>query len=346
MNTKYKNEIPSIMVGFFFVIMREEDLKDQVNGNQMIQNITPYEYKGFLIRDNDYGKALILDSKNVGRSANFVKKERIEGLEINYSLGYTDSGLECLSMFDTVKHIRIVNHKINIEGLYYLKELETLELGDESNQEVDFTQFPSLRQCFFSWRRRSESVFQCSRLEKLGIEGYPYESLDSISNLTKLVYLGIGNARNLITLKGIEKFINLNEMSLSSLPKMTGLGLELNSAIEKIELFDMKELTDLGNLSRLTRLKTLSIERCKKVFTIEALTNIRELEVLHLDNCGEIESLKPIDGLNRLKVLHFIESTNIVDGDLTVLRNKNIKSLYFQDRRHYTDKRKELQLSS
>ena len=43
----------------------------------MIIDTIPYEYQGFLIRENDYGKALILNNTKIEESADFVKKENI-----------------------------------------------------------------------------------------------------------------------------------------------------------------------------------------------------------------------------------------------------------------------------
>ncbi len=309
----------------------------------MITNSKTLEYKTFLFRENDYGRALILDEKRINESVDFIKKHNILGLEINYTLGYSSKSLSCLSLFsENIKHIRIVNHTVEVSGLYNLKNLITLELGDESKQSIDFSFFKFLKRCFFSWRKGSESIFECNKLTHLGIEKFPFSDLTKIEVFKELVYLGIGNSK-IESLNTSIKLLSLKEISLSYLRGLDSLdGLSYFPNLNKLDLYNINSLINIKGVINCLELNFLSIEKCKLISDLSYLSTLKELKVLYLDNCGSIKSLKPLENLMKLDELHFIENTDILDGDLQFLLNKRIKSLYFRDRRHYSHKRKEL----
>lgn len=308
----------------------------------MIVNTKPYNFKGYLIRENDYGKALILSDIDVDKSAIFIEQENIKGIEINYSLGYSNKNLQILSLFPSVKHIRIVNHTMDLSGLFFLKRLETLELGVENSQPIDFSLFPKLKECFFSWRKGSESIFKSTNLLKLGISKFPYENLNKISELSNLISLRI-SSNKLKSLHTTKELVNLKELKLSFVSNLINLnGIESFKGLDDLELYNIKKLDDLSKMKFLMNLKFLNIENCKKIFDIKELKFLSHLEVLYLNNCGDIKSLTPLKNLVKLKKLHFIENTKIIDGDLNLLKNKSFDSLFFQDRRHYSHKKDEL----
>lgn len=304
----------------------------------MITNIKPIEYKGYLIRENDHGKSLILNDAQIKQSSEFIIKESIDGLEINSALGYNKSNLDILEMFTSIKHIRINNHTIDLKGLYFLKNLETLYLGEESNQEFDFSSFENLNRCSFSWKKKSESIFELKNLKWLSLAKFPFDNLENMSVFKNLEYLGVGNCK-LKSLLCSVKLTNLIELSLSSMPLITSLeGINSYPNIIDLDFYDMKNLSNIESIKLLSKLKKLSFENCKNLGNINTISSLDKLEELYINNCDKIESLKPITNLNKITKLHFIESTNIVDGDLSPLNNKKIQSLYFQDRRHYSNK--------
>ena len=61
---------------------------------------------------------------------------------------------------------------------------------------------------------------------------------------------------------------------------------------------------------------------------------------LGLDNMGDIQSLKPLAQLSQLHRVTFVESTNILDGDLSPLVGlPSLELVSFQNRRHYSHRR-------
>lgn len=308
----------------------------------MITNITPLNYKGFLIRENDYGNSLILEDSKINESIEFVNNESLEALEINSALGYNKKDLDILNLFPSIKHIRIGNHTININGLSFLKKLETLYLGEESNQKFDFTVFKNLKRCSFGWRKNADSIFEIKNLNWLSIAKFPYTSLEKVSVFKDLTYLGIGNCK-LEKLSCSLELPKLNTLKIRSLPLITSLdGINSYPNVNDFEIYNLKNLSNLNSIKSLVKIKKLEFENCKKLGNINQISHLYNLETLYINNCENIESLKPINDLKKLKEFLFIESTNIVDGNLNPIKNKLFEVLSFQERKHYSHKKVDL----
>jgi hypothetical protein len=85
----------------------------------------------------------------------------------------------------------------------------------------------------------------------------------------------------------------------------------------------------------------LNIEACRAVGSIDEVGSLSRLRKFHLNNNGEIASLKPLKTLSALESVVFWESTNIRDGDLSILVQKNLSRVSFQNRRHYSHSRED-----
>jgi internalin A len=81
----------------------------------------------------------------------------------------------------------------------------------------------------------------------------------------------------------------------------------------------------------------LEIGTCRKIRVIDEVSSLAKLREFYLDNVGDIQSLKPLAQLSQLHRVTFVESTNILDGDLSPLVGlPNLELVAFQNRRHYS----------
>lgn len=98
-----------------------------------------------------------------------------------------------------------------------------------------------------------------------------------------------------------------------------------------------RRLKGLEGLESLANLEVIDLNLCKHVDSIKPLEGLNRLTNLSIDNCGAIESLAPIMAMPNLKALSFVESTNIVDGDLSYIeKHSSLKAVTFQNRRAYS----------
>ncbi|HEY6077766.1 MAG TPA: hypothetical protein VIW29_03140, partial [Polyangiaceae bacterium] len=93
----------------------------------------------------------------------------------------------------------------------------------------------------------------------------------------------------------------------------------------------------LDGIEALTQLRQLEVNSCRRIERLEPLSGLRQLRELQLCNDGRIASLAPLLGLKHLSVFLFYESTDVADGDLSVLKKlPELEHVVFMDRRHYS----------
>lgn len=249
--------------------------------------------------------------------ATFMKKRRIFGIYLNYSLGWKAGELGFLESIRFLRLLDIVSTPIKDIGIIgSLDNLEVLSISCHWTSYLDLSGLANLKYCFLSWNKGAETVFDCESLEYLSISEFKIEDYSRLSKLVNLKELSISNS---------------TFSDLSILGKIMGL--------KKLELVNCRNLGSLDGIDTLNLLEWLSIDGCRKISTIEQVSSLRNLRVLQLRDTKDIDSLEPIRSLEKLEALSFYGDTRFVDGDLGVIEElDNISVLGFSGRRHYTHK--------
>ncbi len=140
-----------------------------------------------------------------------------------------------------------------------------------------------------------------SNLEVLYLQDNKFISLETLENLPSLKKMSIGRNSHLVSLKGIEKAKNSEEINLNLCSK----------------------LTDISAISTVKKLKKF-IAMSARIRDISSFKNLHELELLILDRnkVSDIGSLSNKSKLVRLRLFH-----NPVKSFEPLLTNKNLKSL-------------------
>ena len=204
----------------------------------------------------------------------------------------------------------------DVSPLYDLPNLRRLNING-FKQEIDFTRIPKLEDLRLDWHEKSfSSLLACDQLRILGIGYYTHADLQQLKNLRSLEELIISFSR-IESLAGIEHFPELGLLSVDY----------------------VRNLETLEPLGACRELWNLSIDGAKNLRQIDPVSPLRNLRELCLKRCPEIESLRPIKSLPALESVGLLETTNIQDGDLSVLLTlPSLKHASFVDRRHYTHK--------
>jgi hypothetical protein len=83
----------------------------------------------------------------------------------------------------------------------------------------------------------------------------------------------------------------------------------------------------------------LSIEKAKILGKIDAISALNDMQELGLSDCPRLESIRPIRGLSRLRVIYMSHTTQVADGDLSVLKAlPQLQHVSFVDRPTYNYK--------
>lgn len=270
--------------------------------------------KKFDIVKGEYGPRMSLYAPWSSNIEKAMKKRGVVELELNRAKGWRGTDVSFLSRVSHLLAIVIIDWKdYDISAVHNLHELRFLEIMRYCDSEIDFACFPKLEEVSLEWRAKAKTLFDCTTLKRVFINTWPGESLEVFSQLPILQRLALKSPR-------IERIGDV-----SGLQELTFL-----------ELGNARKLTSLEGLEELTNLQVLEIQRCRKISNIEPIRYLTKLKRLVFCDNGGIESLKPIAGLKELRDVYFYESTNILDGDLSPLKElPKLADTSFQDREHY-----------
>jgi hypothetical protein len=275
-------------------------------------------------KDGIYGLRAVPTTAWTARMRDYLKSRGIVELELNVGWGWRGNDLSFLTEFPELKALEILTLGVSpIEPIHCLHNLRRLNVTTYCKSEIRFSEFPVLESCFLEWRPKAKSVFACASLEDLFINRYKGKVSTVFQSLPRLVRLGILN---------------------SPLPEVRGIG-KLRR-LQFLRLNNLTRLTSLDGLDELESLRELDLRGCRKVSSLEPLGSLLRLVRLSLSDNGGIASLNCLGRLNHLEELVFWGDTNIMDGDLTVLKQlEKLKGVAFQNRRHYSCKLQEFDQS-
>jgi hypothetical protein len=276
----------------------------------------------FDITQGTYGPRLTLHSAWSPGAAKAVAKRGVAELELNYAKGWR-SGCDLSFLRDVpdLLALVVIDREIrNVSDVHVLKQLRALDINTMCDSEIDFSSFAQLDDVSLEWRPMARSLFGCVTLRRVFINNGDFGSLDVFRRLNRLEHLSL-------------KSPAIREIGdASSLKRLVFLG-----------IYNARFLTSLHGIEVLTHLERLEVERCRAIVDIEPVRGLRHLKKLYIPNNGDIASLAPVGDLMELEACHFHESTNIVDGDLAILKTlPRLRNTTFQQRRHYNCRRPDL----
>jgi len=295
--------------------------------------INEFKYiNGFIFRKSD--GYLRIDNGNLDESIPLNDKNILKALTILrdndlYKLSFGTpfdnlNNIAFLKDFTFLKGIDIGLEGFDINPLYECNRLSEISIQFYFSGVIDFSRFPKLKKVFINWENAGvETLFNCPQLESVSIMKYNGLSLlnfDALPNLKELVLYD-------------SKLISLN-------------GIGNLKCLERLEILTAKKLQDLGDIENVQTLKKLFLYGVKNVSDLTSIMNLKNLRILNLDNLGKISTIRFLETLKNLEECYLGGSTNVVDGDLSVLAslraNHKLKKVIFTNRNHYSHTREQL----
>ncbi len=273
--------------------------------------------------DGVYGCRAVLRAGWDNSLVGYLTSNQVVELELNQAKGWRGSDLSFLTELPNLKLFEIFDFSIkDILPIHSLRELRTLGITTYCSTEICFSAFPNLQSCGLEWRPKATSLFDCSTMVKLFVNRYKAKHADEFA-----------------------KLVNLESLTILNAPVETLRGLSVLKKLQSLRLGNLRRLTSLAGIEGLTALEELDMEACRKIGSIDEVGSLPRLKKLFPSNDGAIETLAPLEKLGQLERVTFVESTNILDGDLSpLLRQKYLSRVSFQNRRHYSHRREDLAL--
>lgn len=235
-----------------------------------------------------------------------------------------DQDVSFLREFQFLEALSIGFDNFDVSVLDCCSNLKELNIPFGFTGSIDFTRFKNLKSVHVNWENSGvESLFDCSQLERVSIMKYSGLSLrdfEALPNLRELILY----EPEVVSLEGIGSLKKLERFEVSIAKKL-------------------KELRDIENLSSLQR---LFLHGAKDIEDLTPIMYLENLQVLNLDNLGRIPTIKFLRRLKQLEEFYMAGSTNVEDGDLSVLEylreNHKLVKVSFPNRSHYTHTREQL----
>lgn len=282
----------------------------------------PTKFKGFLIRETS--NALIIEKNNYQDVIKFMNRHNIKHLEINPNY-FKYNELDFLEEFLFLEELTILKKSIkDISPIQDLVNLKGINIEHKIKGRLNFELFTKLENCYFVWGiEGSETIFNSYSLKSLRIDNFNMSNLAEFYKLNQLVDFSICSGK-ISSLEGIQ---NLTKLA-------------------KVDLTGCSNLQTIDSIELLENLESLRLDFCKRVDDLEPIASLIKLKSLSLNSIGEVPTIEFFFGLSRLEELFFTDSTNILDGNLNVLRflneKRNLKKVIYKKRRHYSHKPEEL----
>lgn len=278
-----------------------------------------WEFKkdGFLFRKRHEKIAfLCIELNRLKQCLEYAQKNNVKYFDISYFHEYKSNDINfLLEHKDTLEGLYLNGDFFELSPLRQLNNLKYLVFWDFEQQPIDLFNFPKLEFLSIKWYPKIFNLEKCMYLRELGLMKYNPKNKDfsQLLNLHNLNSLGI-NQSNITTFSGLEHLDQLEYLSLRRCPKL-----------EKFQYFE-----------NLRKLKSLVLDKCKRVEGLSQIQHLKQLEVLRLDDCPDISDIKFLTELKHLKKL-YIMKTKVLDGDMSLLfKLKPFEELAYTNYKHYT----------
>jgi hypothetical protein len=269
----------------------------------------------WLIESGDRGPRLVMRGPWSQAALKALNGGGVKELELNYAKGWEGDAYSFLHQLTQLEALELTDWNAeDVSAINQLTQLRYLKVFTYCKTELRFSQFPLLEDCRLEWRPKARSLFEHEGVKKLFLSKYSGKDLTAFSGLKRLDSLSLASPK-LESLEGIQ-----------SLRALTFFG-----------VYKCRSLASLEGIEVLAALRQLEVNDCPKVSDISPLASLSQLRELQLCNDGRIDSFAPLRQLEHLRVFFFYESTDVADGDLSVLKElPELRRVVFMDRRHYS----------
>lgn len=236
-------------------------------------------------------------------------------IDLNRYQGWEPTTVQFLRSFPLLRALRLLAFELgDVEPIHALSALEMLQLTTGPRTPLRLAELPALLRCSINWQSGTESIFACERLRSLLISDYPGISSGPFGRLGGLHYLEFRDG-GLVEIRALGRLARVEAMRISGLRK----------------------LRSLDGIQDMTALRRLELHSSRFGGSLEPLSALHDLRRIALNSVGRIDSLAPLAHLAALEEFWMDGTTDVADGDLSVLLSMpSLKFVGFNGRPHYS----------
>jgi Leucine-rich repeat (LRR) protein len=262
----------------------------------------------FRVDEGLFGKRVVATSGWDDEISRYILDNNIRELFLNYALGWKGTDLSFLERHPGLNAFSILDWEIkNITPIHLLHDLLFLEVSTYCNTKIDFEKFPKLEDCRLEWRRGCDSLFNCKNLRQLRLNHYPIGSSTPLGGLAGLQHLWLASSGT-TSLEGLSSLARLTFLGLSHLRKLKSLaGIETLANLETLDIEGCRHIGSIAQVQNLNNLKNLYIADCGKIQSLKPLARLEKIEsVVFYESTDIVDGdLSPLSKLKHLSHVSF-----------------------------------------
>lgn len=263
-----------------------------------------------------YGPRMVLTADWSDAAVRAWERHRVRELELNYAKGWQGGDLSFLGELPALHALLLTDWDLEDSSVVNeLDELRYLKLSTYCETEIRFDRLPNLEVCSLEWRPTARTLFEHRGIKKLFVN--------------RLVAGG-----------DFRPFANMTSLRALTLytPRLSSLdGIGSLSGLEFLEIARSRTLSSLSGLEALSNLAWMEVSTCRKISDVSPVGELPQLRTLLLGDLGDIASIRPLSCLRKLERLFLLESTCVLDGDLSpLLELPRLEHVVFEDRPGYS----------
>ena len=242
-----------------------------------------------------------------------------------------------LSFCPAMSHVKhfyadCMHNAVHIDQIPKIPNLMSLSIGiyNHDNLDVLADVNPNLESlCLGETKSRKPDLKYLKRFEKLKtliISGH-HKNIDTLSYCTKLEILSLRgiSTDNLAYLKPLE---NLTELSIHLGGIKDFSDLKQCKTIKKLELFQIRGLSDISFISSMENLETLFLQCLKNVQLLPHMKKLKHLNRLVLETMNGLQDVSSLEEAPDLKKFIHISAQNMQPKDyIPLFKNKSVSSI-------------------
>lgn len=220
----------------------------------------------------------------------------------------------------------------NVEVVTKLKNIKSLGIGIYNLESFDFLYEinPKLKELYLhqtkSKKTNLNSIDRFLDLEVLYLESQS-KGIEKINSLKKLKEITLRS----ISTKNVDYLNNLNELWSVDI-KIGGIKnfdtLQTLPNLKYLELWQVRELSDLSFISNLKSLQNLFIQSLRNVTIFPDLQNLLHLRRIYLENLKGLKDISSVKNVPFLEEFVFTNAENLEPNDIIpILENKSIQNI-------------------
>lgn len=276
------------------------------------------ETRPFQIYESGEVRSVRLESDRLDACLQFAREQGIDRLDLSSFHGFGEKDVEFLRDH---RHILAISMlfvgPLDVSGLRHLERLEELHI-DGIARMPDFGEFPHLRKLMVTCKGKLRLSEENRALRELCLSSYSPKSKDlsELPTLPELETLSL-NGGSVLSLEGIERFVELKDVQLSRMPRLTSIAL----------------------VARLPKLERLMCMDCKRIEDDAAIVDAKALTWLGYGRCGRTPSISFLNDMPSLTHFSFVDLF-VEDGNLEPLFR--LEWAGFLDKRHHSHTKDEV----